>query len=101
MSDLPKIAQQRLREAAASHSDKNAHPDADLLTAFVEQNLAAQERDNVMQHLAMCAECREVVAGSLPSLDGTEAIPAQSAPLWLRWKLMPFGLGTALAAVII
>src|SRR5438067_2517121 len=98
MSDLPKIAQQRLREAAASRSDKNAHPDADLLTAFAERSLAAPERESVMQHLAMCTECREVVAISLPPMDDSAAASTRSERVWLRWNLLRFGLGTGLAA---
>jgi Putative zinc-finger len=39
-----------------------AHPDADLLTAFAEQALPARERDQVLTHLAQCADCREVAA---------------------------------------
>src|SRR5688572_15692684 len=40
-------------------------PDHDLnrLAAFVEQRLDPAERASVVQHLAACVECREVVAG--------------------------------------
>jgi len=41
---------------------KPEHPDANLLTAFVEKKLPGQERGDVMAHLAECAECRKVVA---------------------------------------
>ena len=44
-----------------------AHPDADLLTAFAEQALSATERDGVLEHLALCGDCREVVALALPA----------------------------------
>jgi len=48
---------------------EQAHPDADLLAAFAEQALSATERDGVLQHLALCGDCREVVALALPAAD--------------------------------
>lgn len=42
-----------------SHFD--LHPDAELLNAFAEHELAVAERDEVLAHLAGCARCREVV----------------------------------------
>ena len=38
------------------------HPDADALSAFVEQALPLHEREAMLAHLAVCAECRAVVA---------------------------------------
>jgi len=49
-----------------------AHPDPDVLTAFAEQALTAAEREGVLQHLARCGECRQLVALSVP--------PVESAP---------------------
>jgi len=43
------------------------HPDADQLSAFVEQALPAHERNGVLAHLAVCAECRAVVKLVLPA----------------------------------
>ena len=45
------------------------HPDADQISAFVEQALPAHERELVLGHLAVCAECRAVVALSLPEVE--------------------------------
>ncbi|MFZ0302338.1 MAG: carboxypeptidase regulatory-like domain-containing protein [Terracidiphilus sp.] len=42
------------------------HPDADQLSAFIEQALPAHERDGVLAHLAVCPDCRAVVALALP-----------------------------------
>ncbi len=39
-----------------------AHPDSDMLTAFAEGSLLERERETVMGHLAVCAECREVLS---------------------------------------
>jgi Carboxypeptidase regulatory-like domain/Putative zinc-finger len=45
------------------------HPDADQLSAFVEQALPAGERELTLAHLAVCPRCRAVIALSLPPAD--------------------------------
>ena len=72
MTEVLKIVYDRLRAALP----EQAHPDADLLTAFAEQALSAAEREGVLQHLALCEDCRDVVALSLPAADIT---PPQTA----------------------
>ena len=57
MEQLPKIVRHRMRAASAS----TPHPDPDLLTAFAEQSLTEREKSQVLDHLAQCAECREVM----------------------------------------
>ena len=75
MTEVPKIVHDRLRAARAGQSSPGQnsaearHPDADLLTAFAEQALSPTERDGVLEHLALCGDCREVVAVALPALD--------------------------------
>ena len=72
MTEVPKIVYDRLRAALP----EQAHPDADLLAAFAEQALSAGEREGVLQHLALCEDCRDVVALALPAADVT---PPQTA----------------------
>lgn len=36
------------------------HPDADMLTAFVEHSLPADERELILTHMSVCTRCREV-----------------------------------------
>lgn len=62
MSDLPKIVLDCLGAAAP----REAHPDADVLSAFAEQALSGAEREGVVRHLARCGECREIVVSSIP-----------------------------------
>jgi len=57
MERLPPIARARLQRQIAAD-----HPDADLLTAFAEQSLPPPERQQVLEHLSRCAQCREVAA---------------------------------------
>lgn len=99
MPEVPKIVHERLR--AGGSAPGAAHPDPNLLAAFAEQALSATERDDVLQHLAWCGECREALALSLPSLEAApEAIaeevtvPAVSAGrassagrrTWFAWN---------------
>ncbi len=67
MTEVPKIVHDRLRASGPQESaPAQAHPDADVLTAFAEQALSASERDGVLEHLARCGDCREVLALALP-----------------------------------
>jgi len=83
MTEVPKIVHDRLRGALPERNlpgraaPEQAHPDADLLTAFAEQALSATERDGVLDHLALCGDCREVVAVALPAAD---MVPPRTAP---------------------
>jgi hypothetical protein len=115
MDPLPKIARERLRA-----NPPTEHPDADLLTAFAEQSLTERERSEIADHLARCAECREVVAVAVPEFEPTfadaavaagharaaSAPPLMSAPKmaatkrtpWLRSPVLRWG---ALAACVV
>ncbi len=59
-----------------------AHPDADLLTAFAEQALSTKERENVLEHLSACVNCRQALALASPAAP---VIPAKEIPA----KLIP------------
>jgi hypothetical protein len=79
MEHLPKIVTQRLQ--AVSRAE--AHPDANLLTAFAEKLLLPREQTQILEHLAMCAECREVVAHNQPEEVSTAA--AVTMPVRNSW----------------
>ena len=69
----------------------DSHPDADLLTAFAEHSLAGAERDDLVEHLARCGDCREVVSLTLaPQLDVQPA--SHGSENWFGW---PFLRGSA------
>jgi hypothetical protein len=79
-----------LRQRLAARSAPQVHPEADMLAAYVEQALPAAERDQIVRHLADCAECREVAALSLPiqpepSLARTLPVGGRGWLLGLRW----------------
>jgi hypothetical protein len=96
MTEVPKIVYDRLRAAQSLPYGlpEQTHPDADLLTAFTERSLSATERDGMLHHLAICVDCREIVALALPAAEipalpkspDTEALqPQSSAERQARW----------------
>ncbi|MGD0826345.1 MAG: zf-HC2 domain-containing protein [Terriglobales bacterium] len=107
MTEVPKIVYDRLRAAQKNrvvpdgalldneHPD-SGHPDADLLTAFAERTLSAAERDATLEHLALCNDCRDVMALALPITEIADApiaaetgagrappVPAKTGRNWL------------------
>jgi hypothetical protein len=93
MTDVPKIVLGRLRRT----SDPGNHPDPDLLTAFAEQALVKRERLDVLEHLAQCSKCREIV-----SLGQPEKIEPQTALklFSLRSPVLRWGALAACAVVV-
>ena len=97
MQNVPKIVQARMRDVRPVMTlESQGHPDADLLTAFAERSLAESERAHVLDHLAQCGDCREVIALALPESD---VIPVVStAPErggWLNWPAFRWGMVAA------
>jgi Photosynthesis system II assembly factor YCF48/Putative zinc-finger len=81
MQKVPKVVVKRLQSPPAE-----SHPDADLLTAFAEKSLTGAERDHVVEHLARCGDCREVVSLALP--PQVESQPLADSAGWFRWTLL-------------
>lgn len=65
------------------------HPDADQLNAFVEHALPAHEYEQTLAHLAVCPDCRTVVALSIPPMEEHREpqIAAIHKPWFSGWKL--------------
>jgi hypothetical protein len=78
------------------------HPDADHLSAFVERALPAGERERTLAHLAVCPQCRAVVALSLPPVDeSVNPLPEASRGRWLSGWNLAWPTAVALAATIL
>jgi len=94
MQDVPKIVRQQLE--ASKPAVAESHPDADLLTAFAEQALVGRERELVIDHLAHCGDCRDVVVLALPATEAV-AVPAASGAriAWLSWPVLRWGVVAA------
>jgi hypothetical protein len=71
MEDVPKIVQARL-----AAEPPGEHPDANLLSAFSEGALSVRERGEVLQHLSICPDCREITALSQPEQQAAVAMAA-------------------------
>ena len=102
MSELPKFVASRLRNA----QPVGAHPDADVLAAFAEQELSEHERASVLLHLATCADCRDVAALAMQperieTLEPVEVTPRS----WFRWPslnspTLRWGAAAACAVIV-
>lgn len=93
MTELPKS----VREQLARGPLPTQHPDADLLTAYGENSLSGTERQSVMEHLAMCEECREVVFLALPEGDSAQEAVSPAPVRKVRWMAW----ASAAAAVVV
>jgi Putative zinc-finger len=97
MQDIPQIVLNRLQAAA-----EETHPDADLLTAFAEHSLAQPERAFVMQHLARCSGCRQIISFALCGDEagaGGAAVPAHTN--WLAWPVLRWVSATAAVLLLL
>ncbi len=96
MQNVPKIVRDRLRAATPAVN----HPDADALTAFAEHSLPALERDVVLEHLARCGDCRDIVALALPDAEPVESAMKPSPSGWLTWPALRWGFVAAGVVII-
>jgi hypothetical protein len=71
------------------------HPDADVLTAFSERLLPERERNSVLEHLARCGDCREIVALALPVSELAAPPVPQISRGWLTWPALRWGFVAA------
>ena len=94
MQNVPKIVRARLQRQKPA---AEPHPDADLLTAFAENSLPARERDHVLEHLARCGDCREVVALALPATEAVALASSDSTARigWFSWPILRWGVVAA------
>jgi hypothetical protein len=98
MTQLPKIVTERLRTTAAQ---RQAHPDPNIIAAFVEKTLREPEQEQVLDHLARCRDCREEVALSFPeSVALPIARPQPAGSSWLSWPVLRWGAVAACIAIV-
>jgi Carboxypeptidase regulatory-like domain/Putative zinc-finger len=76
------------------------HPDADQLSAFVEHALPPHEHEQTLAHLAICPDCRAIVALSLPPLDESPTThPEPTRRPWLSGWILAWPTAAALAGL--
>jgi hypothetical protein len=91
MQNVPKIVRERLKAVAPAVN----HPDADVLTAFAERALPERERSVVLEHLARCGDCRDIVALALPAMEPVQTAITPSRSGWLTWPVLRWGFVAA------
>jgi len=89
MQNVPQVVRERLKATTPA----TPHPDADVLTAFAERSLPERERSLVIEHLARCGNCRDVVALALPASEDLQKVLVPSRR-WLTWPVLRWGLVT-------
>lgn len=76
------------------------HPDANLLTAFSEQTLAARERDSLLTHLSQCSDCREIIFLAAPQIEiENEIVPVRSG--WMSWPTLRWAALAACGVIVV
>jgi hypothetical protein len=89
----------------SEHAQPGMHPDVEVLSAFAEGALVEHERLTCLDHLAECAQCREIVYLT-QAAEAAEAEPAKEpkpdpAPFWKRWLTPVPILSTAAVAALL
>jgi hypothetical protein len=95
MVSLPKLVKERLRAQRAA----GQHPDPDQMTALIERSLPQAERTRVLQHVAACADCREIIFLALPE-TGNEQLVAKASSGWMQWPVLRWGAVAACCLVV-
>jgi hypothetical protein len=91
MQNVPKIVRERLKAAVPAVN----HPDADMLTAFAERSLPELERAVVLEHMARCGDCRDIVALALPATESVQEVIIAAPTGWLTWPALRWGFVAA------
>ncbi len=99
MTGLPKFVRDQMGRSIAP----TPHPDADVLTAFTENVLTGNERQQVMEHLSTCADCRDTVFLAQPETAQTQTVLAPKArrSTWMAWASVAAVVVVVASAVII
>lgn len=72
-------------QRALAQGEAGPHPDADVLTAFSEGALLPHEREGMLGHLALCAECRQVLStagGAAEPAAGMSIVGRKERAAW-------------------
>jgi hypothetical protein len=104
LAELPKFVVERLRRASSEGVPGiPEHPEPNLLAGFQERSLLARERGLVLDHLAQCAACRELVALSLPEVERTAVAPLPRS-FWTassRWAAVASAAAVLMVAIVL
>ena len=97
MQNVPKIVRERLKAAKPGEH----HLDADMLTAFAERSLPDRERTAVVEHLASCGDCRDVLALAVPETETAQTVMTPTRGGRLTWPVLRWGFIAAAGIAIV
>ncbi len=100
MTDVPKIVVSRLAGRNSQVGQPDSHPNANLLSAFAEQALGNADRLQVLEHLAHCCECREIVWLAAPQVEAANVVSAKASAPWLSWPVLRWGAAAACVVIV-
>jgi hypothetical protein len=88
VTELSNLLRERLAGGPGAGVRSDSHPDADTLTAYVERLLPAAERSQVLEHLAVCAHCREVTILAYPDPAQEQGQQVAAGTVARRWGFL-------------
>ena len=96
MDRMTKLVARRL----SAEVPAGQHPAPELLSAFAENALSDAERGSLVQHLATCSDCREILYLALPDSQEIQKVlvPQRRPFTFRRWI---FGWGALAASVAV
>ncbi len=79
------------------------HPPIDLLSAFSEKALSGSDHAYVLQHLAQCGDCREIIFLAAPQVisPAEQESNRQSAAPWVSWPTLRWGTLAACVVIVV
>lgn len=82
---MKKLVSARLQAHAAA-----SHPDSEMLNAYAENQLLGRDRDDLLTHLAVCADCRDALYLAAPEADTQPVLTRAYRPprLAVRWATL-------------
>lgn len=86
-----------MRDASTGSDAARAHLDATTAAAYLDGGLAEDERDDVIAHLASCAECRREVIDVRAALSREPALKAPRG----SWRAVAAAVAAVVAIVIL
>lgn len=97
MDQLIKLVAARLRKSVAG-----AHLTADALSAFAEQGLTDEQREQALAHLVDCADCRQVFYLAVPEApQNILALKPHRGRFAWRWTAVTASVAIVLSAVVV
>lgn len=99
MDQIRKLIARRLRAQVAG-----AHPEPDLLCRLAEDGLPHTERSQLLDHLAACTECREILYLAMPDSAETQKVlylaPRRQPRFVTGWGTLVASLGVIAVMIL-